>query len=436
MCAATATGSGLQCSDFIIFSSSSPPSAVYSSLVLLLKLFKTIFIVFLLVVIVHSRAPSHEGNMADALQTFANMAAIASVIIPSTVMLGGVVPRVGPGRALALAARSWMHLAKKVSQRDDATRTLRSMLQNLGEDQYIVVTGQKGVGKSVVVNTATQRTCGVVSVPVAPGTSQKTIVADVLSEITNSRVGFVDPRPSVRRVLWWYGWFLPRPIVVLCAGERMDGEAYAGIPGAARVLASYGLRVLIDGSTNSLPSEVLTTLRQNVLELEPMSRNTALSIPEYESLFHVLRQEGLEDVAWQVLGGVPAHFDQIVTQLKRNEPTAYRRVIVNYILDEVGKAVSRRDRMLAAPSAMKSILDLFKTQDEVPESLLTEKGIVSPSPNKVLRVVLRSHVAKLVPADAAMALVLRFCLSTTPSIEVLQKLLANDRGDGAASSEP
>ena len=373
--------------------------------------------------------------MEEALQTFANMANIASVIIPSIAVLAGVVPRVGPGRALALAVRSWVLRAKKVSQWDDATHTLRSMLRNLGEDQYIVVTGQKGVGKTVVVNTATQRTCGVVSVPVAPGTLQDVIVMKALSEIANSRLGFIDPRPSVRRVLWWYGWFLLRPLVVLRAGERMDGELYAEFPGAARELAGYGLRVLIDGSTNSLPSEVLTTLRQAVLELEPMPRNILLSIPEYESLFRVLREEGLEDVTWQVLGGVPAHFDVIVTQLKRNEPAAYRRVIVNYILDEVGKAIDRRDTMLAAHLAMKSILDLFKTQNEVPKSLLTVKGIASPSPNKVLRIVLRGDCMMLVPADAAMALVLRFCLSTTPSIEMLQKLLANDGGDGAASLE-
>jgi hypothetical protein len=45
-----------------------------------------------------------------------------------------------------------------------------------------------------------------------------------------------------------------------------------------------------------------------------------------------------------VLGGVPAHFDLIAAQLERNEPAAYRRVIVNYILDEVGNAISRRGR--------------------------------------------------------------------------------------------
>ena len=373
--------------------------------------------------------------MVDTLQTIANMATIASVIIPTTMVLSGVVPRVGPGRALMLAVRSWVRHADIVSQRDEATHLLRRMLQNLGKNQYIVVTGQKGVGKSVVVNTATQRICGVVDVTVAPGTLQDVIVMSALSEITNSRLGFVDPRPSVRRVLWWYGWFLPRPIVLLRAGERMNSQVYADIPGAARELAGYGLRVLIDGSTNSLPSEVLATKRQYVLELEPMPRNIMLSIPEYKSLLHLMCEEGLEDVAWQVLGGVPADYDEIVTQLKSNDPTSHRRIIIDYILDEVGKAIDRRDIILAAHPSMKEVLDIFKTQNEVPRSLLTEMGIVNPSPNKVLRVVLRRHVAVLVPADAAMALVLRFCLSKTPSIEVLKKILANDRGEGAASLE-
>ncbi len=47
---------------------------------------------------------------------------------------------------------------------------------------------------------------------------------------------------------------------------------------------------------------------------------------------------------------------------------------------------------------------------------------MNPSPNKILRVVLRNHVANLVPADAAIALVLRHDYKTTPSIEELVKL--------------
>ena len=106
--------------------------------------------------------------MADPLQTLASMLTSMSPILtalvpPAAVVVLGFGPRAGPGRAFVLAARSRFHVARKVSQRDDATSALRGMLQNLGEDQYIVVTGQKGIGKSVVVDTATQRTCGIVS---------------------------------------------------------------------------------------------------------------------------------------------------------------------------------------------------------------------------------------------------------------------------------
>ena len=68
---------------------------------------------------------------------------------------------------------------------------------------------------------------------------------------------------------------------------------------------------------------------------------------------------GQQLTAAQVLGGVPADYGQIVTQLKRNEPAESRRVIVDYILDEVGKAISRRDRMLAVHPPMKTVLDMF-----------------------------------------------------------------------------
>ena len=89
-------------------------------------------------------------------------------------MAAGVFPRAGPGRAFILAIHSLVRRTEVTSQRVDATRILRSMLQNLEKSRYIVVTGQKGVGKTVVVDTVTQRTCGVVCLPVAPGTAHDT----------------------------------------------------------------------------------------------------------------------------------------------------------------------------------------------------------------------------------------------------------------------
>ncbi len=87
-------------------------------------------------------------DMADLLQAFADalkmIGPLATALVPPTMMAMGYVPRVGPGRAFVLAARSLLSRAKIVSRREDATSTLRIMLQTLGEDQYVVVTGQKG----------------------------------------------------------------------------------------------------------------------------------------------------------------------------------------------------------------------------------------------------------------------------------------------------
>ena len=170
----------------------------------------------------------------EHLQTLANVATILTLVVSSTVAAAGIVPRAGPGRALVLAVKSLTRVAKTPSARSKEVTALVGLLRDASSNQYIVVTGKKGVGKSVVVDTTTQRTCGVISIPVAPGSSQRTIVMDALSEVANSRISVVDPRASVRRILWWYRWLLPPPIVVLRAGERLDGQIFAEVPGRTR----------------------------------------------------------------------------------------------------------------------------------------------------------------------------------------------------------
>ncbi len=106
-------------------------------------------------------------------------------------------------------------------------------------------------------------------------------------------------------------------------------------------------------------------------------------------------------------------------------PADRRHVLVKYVRDEISKAIDRRDTVLTAHPAMKPVFELFKDQQyDERKSELVETGVVSPSLNKVLRVVLRDHCAMLVPADAAMTLVLRHGFKTTPSVEELMKLSA------------
>jgi hypothetical protein len=78
---------------------------------------------------------------------------------------------------------------------------------------------------------------------------------------------------------------------------------------------------------------------------------------------------------------------------------------------------------------MAPILDEFVAASAVPEEQLTRRMIQSPSPNKVLRAVASSGGKTIyVPADAAMALVLRHRLVETPSVAELQTICESPAG--------
>ncbi|RYY42794.1 MAG: hypothetical protein EOO06_20635, partial [Chitinophagaceae bacterium] len=105
-------------------------------------------------------------------------------------------------------------------------------------------------------------------------------------------------------MLFFYGLMFKRlPIVVIRVPERLAGQQYADVPSAVRALADeYGLRVVVDGSPNSLPPELLTTNRERILSVEPMSREMIESIPEFQDFIGKLKRFHLDNAVWQVLG--------------------------------------------------------------------------------------------------------------------------------------
>lgn len=112
-----------------------------------------------------------------------------------------------------------------------------------------------------MVNTALQRTVGVVSLRVAAGTSEEKILADTFKAITRSNISFLDHSASARRVLWWHHVLFRQPVtVVLRAAERKPTQQFADLDSTARALTfDYGARVLIDASNNSLPDAATAT---------------------------------------------------------------------------------------------------------------------------------------------------------------------------------
>ena len=73
--------------------------------------------------------------------------------------------------------------------------------------------------------------------------------------------------------------------MVIRVPERQIGEQYAQVTSAVRALTDdFGLRVIVDGSPNSIPPELLTTKRETLIAVEPMSKTQIESIPEFKGL--------------------------------------------------------------------------------------------------------------------------------------------------------
>jgi hypothetical protein len=87
-------------------------------------------------------------------------------------------------------------------------------------------------------------------------------------------------------LLFFYSFLFKRsPIVVIRVPERESDEPYAQVTSAVRDLTDlYGLRVVVDGSPNSLPPTLLATKREMVVDVEPMSKELIDSIPEFKGL--------------------------------------------------------------------------------------------------------------------------------------------------------
>ena len=358
------------------------------------------------------------------------VASLAVIAAPSAAALG-LAARFGPMRAIVLALSTRFRRAQDVSQRANEVRTLRSMLSTVRKDQYVVVSGPKGVGKTCLVDTALQYTVGVVSVYVAPGTPHDKIKSDAFKAITRSNISFLDHTASARRVLWWHHFFFRQPAtVVLRAAERSSDEPFAALHGAARALThDCGARVLIDASNNSLPDAATATKRVDILEVEPMRRELLEELPELQLLHKALKKANLADVVWMCVGGNPADYMSLLTKWTR-QPDDLEQVVVVFVRTLVGKAMSAVSVSVAADSRKHGLYLHFRECSEVPESLLEEMSLVRTTPDKVLRAVeLRTSANDrgggsriLIPADAATALVLRTGITVTPSIDELKAL--------------
>eukprot|EP00993_Chasmostoma_nieuportense_P000973 NODE_1894_length_1343_cov_14.059211_g1799_i0.p1 GENE.NODE_1894_length_1343_cov_14.059211_g1799_i0~~NODE_1894_length_1343_cov_14.059211_g1799_i0.p1 ORF type:complete len:428 (-),score=89.54 NODE_1894_length_1343_cov_14.059211_g1799_i0:59-1291(-) len=340
-------------------------------------------------------------------------------------------PRVGPGRALGLAVRSYFAKLREISIRQAEIRSLQDRLGTLSDsDDYLVVYGPNGVGKTCLLRTALRHTLGVVYVVVSPGNTAGIIADNAFRTLTKIDYAHFNPQGSVRRVLFWYRsiFRLRPPIVVLCVAEARNGN-YAEMTAATRRLAAMGLRVIVDASENSLDTGVLSTKRERAHPVDLLTRDQVAAIPKFQALFTEVEDPALARLLWTVVGGNPAVLESLADELRRHTSAKQgwwgarvekaeaqrrkaetletrRKVTREFVLELLRKAISLRTNAVLMNKA--SILELFAGMDAavVSKETLEEIGAVI-SEIQTCKLFRTTPSKKIVPSSPAVAFALQ-----------------------------
>jgi hypothetical protein len=357
------------------------------------------------------------------------------IVVPTTALLSltGLVPRIGPGRAVWIAFRS-RFAPKKIPESiiDVELRQLRKSISEKKFGQsYLVVTGDKGVGKSCLLSTSTNKTCGIINVKASPGDKDKDIIRASLQSLVNMPFDFIPPHDSARRVVFWYQVFSfgNTPTIIINATERKIGQESASLTGAVRTLVDdYKLRVIIDGSPNSLDESLLNTKRASVIDIKPMTKDMIWSLPQLQEFLSIVNKaDNLADIVWAVLGGIPADYEKVWKKIEflrlSKDSVDAKQLIGELLCDEIYAAIKIIEDA-KTKSDMIEIIDLFdKGINGIVRHELTAKKLIRSTPDKVFHEVERNGIAILTPASNAIGIVLRHNLLQKPSLEKLEELV-------------
>jgi len=290
---------------------------------------------------------------------------------------------------------------------------------------FVVVTGEKGVGKTCLIGTAVNNKFGIIHVPVLPTHSQEDAIQNTLRKVTKLRINVLDPEANAKRVLFWYRLILrTTPIVVMNVAERKDGTI-ANLTGAVRYLTDeLGLRVIVDSSPNSLDESLLHSLRSFVVRVGPMTKEMIWSMRHLGELFDIIKQHKMDDIVWRVLGGIPGAYSEFWHQLKYIHGPHDRSKLENLLCSNIATAITIVNTGKNKNKQLQDVIALLdKEKLQIDLELILAQGIVCSSPDKVFKLVLSNGVPVLVPASSAISIVLVHNLRAVPTFTQLESLV-------------
>ena len=217
--------------------------------------------------------------------------------------------------------------------------------------------------------------------------------------------------------------------MVISVPERESGEPYAQVTSAVRDLTDlYGLRVVVDGSPNSLPPTLIATKREMVVAVEPMSKEMIDSIPEFKDLIDFLKSHNLDEPVWKVLGGSPADYLKLEEAITDNKSSlSDTDEVVNQVKNHLQSVLSDslNKNVVKSNFNTNQIIKIFREKKiiRIPVTELEAMGLLLDYPNKVFREVKTMEDWYIVPSSPAVSLIIAENIESDEGVRELRDKL-------------
>ena len=142
-------------------------------------------------------------------------------------------------------------------------------------------------------------------------------------------------------------------------------------------------------------------------------------------LFKYVKEAGLDEVVFSVLGGIPSRYEELWRNTKTDlrEGQNPRQVIGNHLCHEIYCAINVVRGSKTKGNDMEEIIKLFdKDKKCIISETLDVKKLQRPTPDKVFRKVKHGPVTVLIPASNAIGIVLQHNLTKEPDLSALEEL--------------
>jgi hypothetical protein len=245
----------------------------------------------------------------------------------------------GPLRAL------WLSNRKPVVERQcirlDMINRVQETLEshNIRDNiRFLVIYGEKGIGKSCLINSALQNTPGVIPINISPGLSAHKIIEKVVDDITQSKECYWYKTMYAKKAIFWFRLFNfgNSPIVYLNAMKPKNQLQRPAkiIDAAAYLVAEYGIRVIVEGQPEAFDEYLYFSRRSDIIEVQPMSKEVLRSVPQYRELRQIIKDKNLCCLVDEVFAGVPGKYTAMIKAIQHPDNSTIKDLVIKTLQGE------------------------------------------------------------------------------------------------------